>query len=382
MLRKYFLFLLWVAFFAPAQLVAQFEADGAIITDTTIYSSTTENDMVFVFPSDAPMIVSTSYQSAGYSYTWYRHSGYRVYVEDEEGVEVADERCWLYNNQALTRVDAEVDYADCFIIQLLASSESEPLLYYGPDGSSGTVEYEVQYEWSAVDNQNISETGSSVRLDAPYDASTYKVSVSDRFGNTSEARIDYEAIAVNAVFETEVLKETVEHERHDEARGSAPIEIRFTDESEGGVTACEWTFGSAGRSVERNPLFVFSQAGTDSVTLRVVNNDSGCEDISDPFVVNVWESELDVPNVFTPNGDGFNDEFRVAYGSLKEFEMVVFNRWGRKVYENTDPQKGWDGTVGGKMGDPGVYFYYIRGRGYNEKEVHKKEGSIHLIRGK
>jgi gliding motility-associated-like protein len=158
--------------------------------------------------------------------------------------------------------------------------------------------------------------------------------------------------------------------------------MRFTDTSDGYVSAWEWTFGTNGRAAEANPFFVFTEVGQQDVVLRVVNRNSGCEDISESLEVNISESELEVPNVFSPNGDGVNDEFRVAYRSLKKFEMVVFNRWGRKVYESSDPADGWDGTIGNTLAAPGVYFYYIRGVGYNADEVYELKGPIHLIRGK
>ena len=116
------------------------------------------------------------------------------------------------------------------------------------------------------------------------------------------------------------------------------------------------------------------------------------------------ESMLLVPNVFTPNGDGANDEFRVAYRSIKEFHCWVYNRWGHLVYEWTDPAKGWDGTIGGKPAAEGAYFYVIRALGtdadknakytikpiYNKKlkkqdegliGVYQLSGSINLLRG-
>ena len=119
---------------------------------------------------------------------------------------------------------------------------------------------------------------------------------------------------------------------------------------------------------------------------------------------NVSESMLAVPNTFTPNGDGANDEFRVVYRSLKEFHCWVYNRWGHLVYEWTDPAKGWDGTIGGRPAAEGAYFYVIRALGTDADEnakyilkpvyakklkkqdealigVYQLSGSINLLRG-
>ena len=123
------------------------------------------------------------------------------------------------------------------------------------------------------------------------------------------------------------------------------------------------------------------------------------------MTVAVSESYLAVPNVFTPNGDGKNDEFRVAYRSLKEFHCWVYNRWGKLVYEWDDPAKGWDGTINGRPAAEGAYFYVIRALGtdaakdaqytmkavYNKKKlnadesvigVYQMSGDINLLRGK
>jgi gliding motility-associated-like protein len=79
--------------------------------------------------------------------------------------------------------------------------------------------------------------------------------------------------------------------------------------------------------------------------------------------VNISESYLAVPNVFTPDGNNQNDEFRVSYRSLREFHIWVYNRWGKLVYESTDPAKGWDGTINGRQAAEGAYFYVIRALG-------------------
>ncbi|WP_157482793.1 gliding motility-associated C-terminal domain-containing protein [Geofilum rubicundum] len=165
--------------------------------------------------------------------------------------------------------------------------------------------------------------------------------------------------------------------------GSAPLEIRFTDESKGHITAWEWDFGNA-TAVERDPFHLFTVVGVHKVSLRVANTmtEFACESTDSVLTVSITEMELEAPNTFTPNGDGANDEFRIYYKSVKNFSMVIFNRWGRKVYESTDPAEGWDGTIANGMADPGVYFYVIEAEGYNRNEKKKLQGPIHLIRGK
>ena len=88
-----------------------------------------------------------------------------------------------------------------------------------------------------------------------------------------------------------------------------------------------------------------------------------------------------VPNVFTPNGDGTNDEFRVAYRSLKTFHAYIFNRWGHQVYSWTDPAKGWNGNIGSRPASEGAYYYLIEAEG-TDGEKYKLKGAVNLLRGK
>jgi len=218
------------------------------------------------------------------------------------------------------------------------------------------------------------------------------VETTDLFGNRVSASISYTAIAVEALYEYTPMKEAddVLNEGHTETEGSAPYEIRFTDKSRGHITEWGWDFtGSANpeqdsslvfTSSERDPFNIFTLVGSYTVYLRVAN--SQCESTAGTLTVTITEMEIEVPNTFTPNGDGANDEFRVYYKSVKDFNMVVFNRWGRKVYESSNPADGWDGTIANGLADPGVYFYIIEAQGYNPDEKKKLQGPIHLIRGK
>lgn len=86
-----------------------------------------------------------------------------------------------------------------------------------------------------------------------------------------------------------------------------------------------------------------------------------------------------VPNAFTPNGDGRNDLFKVYGDPIDEIELVVYDRWGEKVFESDQKDAGWDGTFRGKVLSPDVYAYYVRVACFDGQEYITK-GNVTLIR--
>ncbi len=108
-------------------------------------------------------------------------------------------------------------------------------------------------------------------------------------------------------------------------------------------------------------------------TSRVVATYLQCRNVytSENFI-RVDSSLLEIPNVFTPNGDGLNDYFQVKALSLKLFSGKIINRWGKVVYEWTDPrilEKGWNGKLmnDGQDAPAGTYYYIISATGYDDK---------------
>jgi gliding motility-associated-like protein len=91
---------------------------------------------------------------------------------------------------------------------------------------------------------------------------------------------------------------------------------------------------------------------------------------------------MEVPNIFSPNKDGVNDFFRLVASNLAEVSVVIYDRWGNKVYE-TESATGnfaWDGkNLQGKDCAPGVYFYIINAKGKDDKPYEKK-GNVTLVR--
>jgi gliding motility-associated-like protein len=186
-------------------------------------------------------------------------------------------------------------------------------------------------------------------------------------------------------------------------RRSAPLIVTFRANALN-ADYYQWNiYRGSDRILQRNEAqhqYTFTEPGNYRAVVGM-SNSHDCQLDSVEFLISVSESMLTVPNVFTPNGDGMNDEFRVVYRSIKEFHCWVYNRWGHKVYEWTDPSKGWDGTIGGRPAAEGAYYYVIRALGtdaesdYMLKPVYTKKlkkqelpigvyqlsGDINLIRG-
>ena len=104
----------------------------------------------------------------------------------------------------------------------------------------------------------------------------------------------------------------------------------------------------------------------------IVTASNKCGVITDTLVVLDKGCECNVyaPNVFTPNGDLENDEFMAnVQCELIDFKLTIFNRWGDQVAVLNDQRDTWDGTVNGKPGSEGVYFYTLETESRSSREV-------------
>ncbi|RME93008.1 MAG: hypothetical protein D6772_16325, partial [Bacteroidetes bacterium] len=111
---------------------------------------------------------------------------------------------------------------------------------------------------------------------------------------------------------------------------------------------------------------------------------SQCEKIVDTLaIVECEKCPVYVPNAFSPNLDGVNDDF-LPQGAcpFQEYELTVFDRWGNQVFASTDPNTGWDGRSRGKLVAQGAYVYFLR---YTVVEngisrVAQRSGEVVLLR--
>jgi gliding motility-associated-like protein len=93
----------------------------------------------------------------------------------------------------------------------------------------------------------------------------------------------------------------------------------------------------------------------------------------------IQEPKVYVPSGFTPGGKNGIFKPSFIYVDAKNYFFIVFNRWGQKVFETNNPEKGWDGTFDGTLAPEGTYVYNVRIFGTNGQEI-EKNGSVTLLR--
>ncbi len=94
----------------------------------------------------------------------------------------------------------------------------------------------------------------------------------------------------------------------------------------------------------------------------------------------IERDSANLPNVFTPNGDGINDVYEVGLNTAHFFEVKIFNRWGVQVFSSTNLTEHWDGTYRKNECEEGVYYVECK-HGYCLEDPHVTTGFVHLIRG-
>ena len=176
----------------------------------------------------------------------------------------------------------------------------------------------------------------------------------------------------------------------DQASGYAPLTVNFTNLSSStssisgtsSITSV-WSFGNGTTKTTTSNIStsaLYTQPGNYTVTMYA--NKGTCLDTAFKVIVVDIPSKLEVPNIFTPNGDNSNDLFFVKSANLTEITALIYDRWGNKVYELTTDKGNivWDGkTQAGKEAAEGVYFYVITAKGKDGQNYDTK-GSVSLVR--
>jgi gliding motility-associated-like protein len=152
-------------------------------------------------------------------------------------------------------------------------------------------------------------------------------------------------------------------------------EVTLVNKSSLGATF-QWSFGDGTIASTPSVFHIYKEEGEYEITL-ISTSESNCYDtVSQTIHYEQYEKLAHyIPNSFTPNSDGRNDVFDISGASIcEEAELLIYDRWGRLVYETKDLSKFWDGTSNGENVQQGVYVYFLTGKDYTRK------GTITLIR--
>ncbi len=153
-------------------------------------------------------------------------------------------------------------------------------------------------------------------------------------------------------------------------------EIILTVEPEDDMCEYEWASGETTVSISDTIV----ETTTYTVT---ITDENGCtleQSLTiEPQLPQCDETDVYLPNAFSPNGDGVNDAFQVRSNFVKSMDLRVYDRWGEEVFVSTDINNGWDGTFKGANLSPNVYAFCLIATCSNGAE-YKKVGNVTLIR--
>ena len=154
--------------------------------------------------------------------------------------------------------------------------------------------------------------------------------------------------------------------------GTAGLPITFTSTSVGAMNSWTWNFGDGTIESGNFPSIIHSFVSTGYQTVSLlVETTNGCLDSISKQILII---EIVIPNVFTPNGDSHNDKFEIKGIELVSgCQLVVFNRWGNKVFESNSYKNEWDGK---DVADGTYYFIFT----LPENIVAPINGTITIIR--
>jgi len=397
----------------PYYLSAQLTAPGATSSRPASYlSAPSVKDSIFVFCNESgtqkgTLNAASPRGNAPFSFSWYRWStstkSFSIFIKNETGVSNStisnlDEggyrvtvsggfdttmTCWIvFDKPPVVEAKLRNPMKHCNYVALdgTAAATVTSFPYYDPGtGIQLSLKNEVTFLWSSEPESSIPYPSLDIdptTFSPPLEDVTYKLKV-NTLGCSSEASFFYESIHIDADFSADPME------------GEAPLEVTVTDKSTRGLIY-KWDFGDDSVSNLKDPLPHKYYKPGEYTILLTIESELHCIDSVRSAKIKVEPSALAVPNVFTPDGDGYNDRFMVESKSLRYISMEVFSRSGLKVYgfsgedERLKEWTGWDGNINNSSikAAPGVYFYIIRAFGWDDIRYDSKayRGVVYLYR--
>lgn len=403
-------FTLIIALLLPAISEAQLTAPGVNAIRYTAYPSAPGvKDPIFIFCNvsglqKGTLAASSPGGTGPFNFSWYQWSditkSFSNFLKTDSGVSASSSTDldeggykviisggfdtslvgWIFIDKPFS--SAALQNRTCDYVALKGQAAIDTFYYRNiANGLPVKLPNAVSFLWSSDPASTIPSPDFYLNpqtFDPPLVDVTYNLQVSDSFGCISDSSFFYQTIRVKADFTA------------DPYSGEAPLTVTFTDKSIRAVKYL-WEFGDTSTSKLPDPEpHIYYKPSEYSVKLTV-ESDLHCIDslrLEQNIVVD--PSELSIPNVFTPNGDGINDNFLVESKSLRSLSVEVFSRSGLKVYsfygegEILKDWKGWDGNVNYSSikASPGVYFYIIKAYGWDDVVYTGKayRGFVYLYR--
>jgi hypothetical protein len=390
--------------------------------------------------------------SSSYVYNIDTSAGYQVIFMKNEAVDTS--RAWILINDFNVEITTKDDsgklpslYYSCDYIDMEAKVAGNDLYYYIPCRTDTIIYVSNNYsdiEWTAENEEGSGSHPSGV-LDPrisnpPYEDTEYTITIIDRFNCERSDAVLYESIQSKAEFDNSYIPLT-DSKYYPEEYGlfyggdydkkSAPAKYKFfnTDSRNAATYFLKFGNGDDTTFYSGSDTVIYEYIFPGNYTATLITKSARPYECLDSSSIEITIDEPSMgsyaggdetgeppllPNVFTPNLDGFSDVFRqyqeegagsiaVDYGndlfrsadvSIYDIEIIIFNRYGRKVHSykgNIRDWKGWDGKImnSDKNASEGVYFYVIRKINAvesweNPKLINYKKnvrsGCIHLFR--
>ncbi|MCK4630891.1 MAG: gliding motility-associated C-terminal domain-containing protein [Bacteroidales bacterium] len=348
---------------------------GGIAGCTFDWCKYNPSDSVFDSPFQTDIDVSSSTADSLES------GGYKVRIRDAGSMDTSF-IAWVFTDRpydSIRLLDQKCPY-----VALKGDTGTAPFSYYDTtDNSSILLGNGISFHWWSDPESLIPFPDieiNPVTYQPPYEDTWYYLTVTDSFGCSNEASLFYESIHVKADFEP------------DPSEGEAPLVVSFTNNSLN-ADEYEWRFGDDDSiSILETPApHTYYDPNIEYEVVLIARNEHYCVDTFKFHYIKVDPSALDIPNVFTPNEDSYNDKFLVYGKSLQSIYVQIFNRLGKRIYEYTGhgaaikDWEGWDGKINGRSeASPGIYYYVIRAVGYDDILYKGKEytGVLYLYREK
>lgn len=169
--------------------------------------------------------------------------------------------------------------------------------------------------------------------------------------------------------------------------GMAPLEVSFSPIND--VVEVKWKFDDGTESSELNPTHEFEKPGIYFVTMLAklsdgtVAMDKAIIEVKAPtkeMELATEESSIFIPNIFTPNGDGENDELKVVVEGIHSYSISIYSVNGKLVYQSEDASENWDGQdFTGASVEDGTYYYLINALG-DDGKVYTPKGYLTIRR--